>query len=104
MRTCVVTDASNKRECVQNMKCLNYECIQSAMLLLLNYLHEANKMNIERRKEYMLLQMKNSILFNSILNHTLAASGNFCISIKIFSSGLSGSNRHTSLVKKFSRR
>lgn len=82
MSTCVMTDASNKHECVQNMKCLNYECILSAMLLLLNYLHEANKMNIERRKEYMLLQMKNSILFNSILNHTLAASGNFCISIK----------------------
>lgn len=70
--TCDVTDASNKQERTQNMKCVNYECMLSAMLLLLNYLHAANKMNIERRKAFMLLQM------SSTLKQTVAASANFC--------------------------
>lgn len=33
------------------MKCLHYECYLSAVLFLLNYLHEANKNECRKTKE-----------------------------------------------------
>lgn len=53
------------------MKCLNYECILSVMLSLLNYLHVANKNKCGKKKGNVFPQMKNNNPFQSILAQTV---------------------------------
>lgn len=53
-----MTDARNKHKCMQNMKCLNYECSLSAMSFLLNYLHVAKENECRRQKRHVSLNEK----------------------------------------------